>query len=173
MKTLRKVLTVVLIAGMGLFISGCYGSFALTKKVHQFNGTVGNKYVNEAVFLALNIIPVYGTCAAIDVLFLNTIEFWTGSNPFALKTGVNKINHNGQELTVIIDNTNARILDNTENTLAILTFNEKNSTWSYVINGGEAKLLKVQNAHLVVYAPSGKALNIAKSKLNAGLTAMK
>ena len=60
---------------------GCYGSFELVKKVHKFNGTLGNKFVNELGFLVMNIVPVYSVAAFIDAVVLNTIEFWTGKNP--------------------------------------------------------------------------------------------
>jgi hypothetical protein len=62
---------------------GCYGSFPLINKVYKFNGTLGGKFVNELGFLVMNIIPVYGVAAFIDVVLLNTIEFWTGTNPMS------------------------------------------------------------------------------------------
>jgi hypothetical protein len=62
-------------------MGGCYGSFTLVQKVHKWNGTFGNKFVNELGFLVLNIVPVYGVAAFIDVIVLNSIEFWTGRNP--------------------------------------------------------------------------------------------
>ncbi|MCA9539031.1 MAG: DUF3332 family protein, partial [Myxococcales bacterium] len=62
---------------------GCYGKFAVTKKLHAWNGTVGGKFVNSIVFWALVIIPVYEVLAVGDTLIFNVIEFWTGSNPIA------------------------------------------------------------------------------------------
>lgn len=76
-----KVLMASLLAGTTLF-SGCYGSFALTKKVHSWNGEVSpNKFVQWLVFLGLNVVPVYGVAVAVDALIVNTVEFWTGDNP--------------------------------------------------------------------------------------------
>ncbi len=63
-------------------LGGCYGSFALTKKVHEWNGEVSeNKFVVWVAFLGLTIIPVYGVAIAVDALVMNTVEFWTGDNP--------------------------------------------------------------------------------------------
>lgn len=60
--------------------AGCMGSFALTKAVYTWNDTVtGNKIVNNVIFWALAILPVYEITMTIDVVILNTIEFWTGS----------------------------------------------------------------------------------------------
>tara|TARA_R110002073_G_scaffold320759_6_gene496490 strand:+ start:130 stop:591 length:462 start_codon:yes stop_codon:yes gene_type:complete len=78
-----KVLIAGLLAGTTLF-SGCYGSFALTKKVHSWNGEVSeNKFVQWLVFLGLNVVQVYSIAIAVDALVANTIEFWTGDNPAA------------------------------------------------------------------------------------------
>jgi hypothetical protein len=70
-----------MLAVMMATVGGCYGSFELVKKVHKFNGTLGNKFVNELGFLVMNIVPVYGVAAFIDAIVLNSIEFWTGRNP--------------------------------------------------------------------------------------------
>lgn len=64
--------------------SGCFGSFQLTRKVYNFNKTVSqDKWVQELVFLGLYIVPVYGLAGFADLIFANTVEFWTGTNPVA------------------------------------------------------------------------------------------
>jgi len=71
-------------AMLGMFLlSACTGTFTLTKKVHKFNRDFDNKWVEEAVFLAFVILPVYGISTLGDALIFNTMEFWTGSNPMA------------------------------------------------------------------------------------------
>ena len=79
--TFKNVVCIVLVAVMMGSSFGCYGSFNLIKKVYKFNGSVGDKWVNELVFLVMNIVPVYGAAGFIDAVILNTIEFWSGSNP--------------------------------------------------------------------------------------------
>ena len=86
MKRLSKqVVVLLLVATMAMMSVGCYGSFALTKKVYNWNGSLGNKWVVEVVFLACNIIPVYGIAGFADAVILNSVEFWTGKNPMAAK----------------------------------------------------------------------------------------
>lgn len=80
----KKVITLAIAASIAL-MSGCYGPFVLTKKVYQWNGTMGDKYVKSIIFWVLNIVPVYEAAAFIDAVALNTIEFWTGSNPMAIR----------------------------------------------------------------------------------------
>ncbi len=64
--------------------TGCFGSFQLTRKVYAFNQTVSqDKWVQELVFLGMNIVPIYGLAAFADAVFANSVEFWTGTNPLA------------------------------------------------------------------------------------------
>ena len=39
-----------------------------------------SKWANEAIFLGLNIIPVYGFAYLADIVVFNSIEFWTGES---------------------------------------------------------------------------------------------
>ncbi|WP_223642662.1 DUF3332 domain-containing protein [Corallococcus sp. EGB] len=73
----------VLCAGvLMMHATGCFGSFKLTQKIWQFNkGVSGNKFVQWLVFLVFVIIPVYEIGALVDSLVVNSIEFWSGSNP--------------------------------------------------------------------------------------------
>jgi hypothetical protein len=70
------------IISFGIF-SGCYGGYVAFKKVHQWNGTLGSKWVKSIVHILLWVVPVYPVCLAVDFFILNTLEFWTGSNPLA------------------------------------------------------------------------------------------
>ena len=56
----------------------------MTKKLYNWNGTLGNKWVKSIVFFVFGfVLPVYGLSAFIDAIALNLVEFWTGSNPVA------------------------------------------------------------------------------------------
>lgn len=81
---LRVGLLLTVCASLGL--SSCIGSFAMSNRVLSWNKTIGNKLVNELVFVGLWILPVYEVCALADVLVLNSIEFWSGDNPMACTT---------------------------------------------------------------------------------------
>ncbi len=69
--------------------TGCFGSFSLVRKVHSFNADISSdKWVREGVFLLLNVpfVPVYSLASAVDALFLNSVEFWTGDYLLAQDT---------------------------------------------------------------------------------------
>ena len=69
-----KMAATVMICGSFLF-SSCIGSFGLHSKLVSWNQGIGTKFVNELVYLAFNIIPVYGVCYLADALVINSIEF--------------------------------------------------------------------------------------------------
>ncbi len=81
MKKFKIAVAAVLLAASSMAFTSCVGSFAAFHKVQTWNQSVGDKWVNELVFICLNIIPVYEVAFALDAVVLNTIEFWTGSNP--------------------------------------------------------------------------------------------
>ena len=71
-----------MLSGSVLF-SSCIGSFGLWNSLKDWNQGVSNKFVNELIFLAFHIVPVYEIAYLADALVLNSIEFWSGSNPTA------------------------------------------------------------------------------------------
>lgn len=83
---MKKIVNLgVLVAVM--FATGCYGNFNLTRKVWKWNGDVTKqKWGQEALFLGLNIIPVYPVAGLVDAVIFNSVEFWGGKNPVTAKT---------------------------------------------------------------------------------------
>jgi hypothetical protein len=77
----RSILAFLCAATLAASSTGCYGSFAATRKIHSWNGTVtGNKYANSVIMWGLIIIPVYELGTLVDVLVLNPLEIISGSN---------------------------------------------------------------------------------------------
>ena len=65
-------------------VSACMGSFVLTRGLYRWNETVtDSKVVNNVIFWALNIVPIYSLCVTGDAVIFNFIEFWTGKNLLA------------------------------------------------------------------------------------------
>ena len=81
---IKRIIATLLVAAFALSTSACIGRFATSGLVRKFNLTVvEGKWPHELVFLLLYIIPVYPTCAFLDLLIFNSIEFWTGENPLS------------------------------------------------------------------------------------------
>lgn len=71
--------SLVLLVTMG---TGCIGRFALSGKVRTFNmEATENRWAREILFICLYVIPVYPFAGAIDMIIVNSVEFWTGTNP--------------------------------------------------------------------------------------------
>ena len=71
--------SLVLLATVG---TGCIGRFALSGKVRAFNlEATEDRWGREILFVCLYVIPVYPFAGAIDMIIVNSIEFWTGTNP--------------------------------------------------------------------------------------------
>lgn len=72
----------------------CFGGFALTKKLYQFNKSImagdnsmGARFVRTLVMWIMTIIPVYGIGMFVDLIILNLVEFWSGKPLIASSSG--------------------------------------------------------------------------------------
>jgi hypothetical protein len=71
----RKLVMACLLALTPMMV-GCYGDFPLTHAVYRMNGRVENTLVEQVVFWAFVILPVYGGAFCIDALVFNLVDFW-------------------------------------------------------------------------------------------------
>ena len=80
----RKPVALAVLLGLLPFASACFGSFNLTRKSYQFNrGVSPDKWVRWLVFMVMS--PIYPLAALVDVLFANSVEFWSGDNPITAR----------------------------------------------------------------------------------------
>ncbi len=87
----RVIAVTILTAFVPLTTTACFGTFPVARKVYRWNaGVHGDKWVRWLVFLVINIVPVYACAAIFDMVFSNSVEFWTGSNPMAAVPGSTK-----------------------------------------------------------------------------------
>lgn len=73
------------------FSNSCIGPFKLTRKTYEWNNSIGDKWVNNVVFWALLIIPVYEVVTCLDIVIFNVIDFWGGTNPISMNEGDEEI----------------------------------------------------------------------------------
>lgn len=77
----RFVFLLMLLAAVTPSLSGCFGKFALTRKVYELNASVHDRYLRNVVTWAFLLVPVYWVSGVVDLFIFNTIEFWGGRNP--------------------------------------------------------------------------------------------
>lgn len=125
-----------------LFMYSCIGSFGLTRKIYNWNQSMGDKWINEVVFFVLSF-DVYAISVFADAVLFNTIEFWTGNNPVASNTTVIDT-ENGKY--IVESNENGYTISNGEETVQL--FNE-NDVWFAAQGDNVVELFKyVDNDHV-------------------------
>lgn len=168
MRRSKMTLALAIILSGSFMFSSCVGSFTLFNRLVSWNQNVSDKFVNEVVFLALNIVPVYGVCYLADALVINSIEFWSGSNPMAKVGDIKKVKgENGNYTVETLKNGYSITKDGKSMNLL---FNEESQTWNVVSEGVSTELMKMKKDGTVqLYLPNGGSMNVT---LDAqGLTA--
>ena len=162
MKKTKIMVACMLLSGSVLF-SSCIGSFGLWNNLKDWNSGVSNKFVNELVFVAFHIIPVYEIAYLADVLVVNSIEFWSGSNPVtADRIGeVKEVKgENGTYLVTTKANGYTISKEGEDNELA-LVFNEENNTWSASANGESYELIQMnEDGTMTVNLQDGNKITV-------------
>lgn len=152
----KKYLSVALVLTIATSIlsTSCIGSFSLTNKLLAWNKQVGSKFVNELVFFAFWILPVYEVSALADILVLNSIEFWSGNNPVARGTKV--IDGEDGRYLVKCDGKGYTITSENDKSVVRLDFEEADKSWSVNYNGESHKFMSfVDDTHVKMITPEG------------------
>lgn len=128
-------------------LSSCMGQFALWKSVYSWNEQISNKFVNELVFVAFWILPVYEVCGLADVLILNSIEFWSGDNP--MTSSVKAIDTDQGRYLVKCDGKGYDVTLEATGRSFRLDFAQEEQTWNLLFDGKEYPLMTfVDDSHV-------------------------
>lgn len=181
MKKIYLSVAVVLTLSVSMLMSSCIGSFTLTNKLLSWNNTISNKFVNELVFFALLVVPVYEVASVADLLVLNSIEFWSGENPVAC--GKKMIEGNDGKYLVECDGKGYTITSQNDGSVVRLDFDSDSRTWSVLTDDASYKLMTfIDETHVDVLAPGGEMRQVELSQqgmwayhemINASLVAAK
>lgn len=150
----KIILTSALAALFCASMTSCMGKFALTRNLYAWNDQVSNKFVNEILFVAFWILPVYEVCGLADLLVLNTIEFWSGDNPISASTKA--IDTDQGRYLVVCDGKGYDITLEDTGESCRLDFAQDTRTWSLCIDGKEIPLMTyLDDTHVSVPLPDG------------------
>lgn len=150
-----KMAATLMVCG-AFMCSSCIGSFGLWNKMLNWNQGIGDKFVNELVFIAFHLIPVYEICYLADTFVLNTVEFWSGSNPVASIGEVKQVKGQNGNYTIETIENGYNITKEGEATAQQLVFNQADNSWNVVVNGESAKLFTMNgNGTASVEMPNG------------------
>jgi len=121
--------------------AGCFGRFELTRKIYSFNQRIDNdKWIQWMAFLGLCIIPVYGLGLALDAVFGNSVEFWTGRNPITSDAEMTKIasGPNGEIIRatrIDADRVNLEVMDKDSQYYCLMMVHENDGVSAYTPQG--------------------------------------
>ena len=166
MKKISLSAACVLLAGSFL-CSSCIGSFSLFNKYEKWQcNMTSNKYVNGIVGFILQPI-VGGICLFVDSVVLNTIEFWTGSNPMAAGQVKTVMGQDGRYYAIKTLKNGYEVNSPTgEKTLFI--HNDQNDSWSMTQNGITKEIIRF-NADGTIQATLQNGEKLTVSNDEAGL----
>lgn len=167
----KSFLTVAIVCciGASMLLPSCIGSFTLTNKLLSWNKTVGNKFVNELVFFAFWVLPVYEVSALADVIVLNSIEFWSGVNPVA--SGTKEIQGKDGKYLVTTDKKGYTITSMTDGSTVRLDYIADTDGWQVSTPDGQSYTLFnfVDDTHIAL--PTGDGTTTVVELSQVGLMA--
>ncbi len=170
MKRKTRLAAVAVLLSSSVMFSSCIGSFSLFNKLKTWNHSVGDKWINEVVFFALWIVPAYEIAMLVDVLVLNTIEFWTGDNPASAE--VKTIENEDGIFTVYTDENGHKIQQEGSDDIVEFRFDKEEQSWSLVIADEIMPLFKMINQEQgMLYMADGSTMTFDANQ--AGVYALR
>ena len=154
------VMATAVLVSSSIMFSSCIGSFNLFHKLLAWNKTVGDKWVNELVFLVCCIVPVYPVAWFLDVVILNSIEFWTGENPTA-DVQVKDIETENGKFTITTDANGHKIQKAGSDEIVEFRFNAETNSWDLVSMEETIPLFQfVDGEQVLAYLADGSTMTV-------------
>lgn len=145
----------LMLAGASLLFTNCIGNFNLTKSVLSWNERIGSKFLNELVFVAFWILPVYEVTSIADLLILNSIEFWSGKNP-TVSENTEIIPSDKGNFKVVRDTKGYTIIEENSTRELRLNYDATSQAWSVLTEGREYPFMSfVDDTHVKMITPQG------------------
>ncbi|MDY3069978.1 MAG: DUF3332 domain-containing protein [Parabacteroides sp.] len=165
MKKKNLLMLIAATLSSSVLLSSCIGPFALTNKLLSWNKSVDNKFVNELIFFAFWIVPVYEVTIFFDAVLFNSIEFWGGNNPVADVGSVKNVETSNGTFLVETKENGYHIQKEGEKATMDLVYNNENKTWSVNANGESFDLMQFKDEeNVVMFLPDGGKMDV---ELNA------
>ncbi|NDV58570.1 DUF3332 domain-containing protein [Bacteroides sp. 519] len=162
MKKNKLSLICACVLSCSILFSSCIGSFSLSNRLLSWNNEISdNKFVNELVFFAFYIIPVYEISYLADILVINSIEFWSGNNPLANVGEVKKVKgENGDFLVETLEN--GYSISKEGETPVELIYNQETNTWNVVAENYNKELIQFnEDGTAQIFTSEGTSLNVS------------
>ncbi|GLU43505.1 DUF3332 domain-containing protein [Allomuricauda sp. NBRC 101325] len=164
---MKKVIFASLMACTILFTS-CLGSYNAFNNLRGWNqGVTNSRFLDNLIFWGLWIVPVYPLFILGDTIIFNVIEFWSGSNPIAMKDGESEtqmVEHEGNtyKMTATKNRMQVAVVDGPKKGNKIdLVYKPSEKSWNAIKPNGEIiKLSSFEEGFYIVYLPNGEEIKI-------------
>ncbi|THV61553.1 DUF3332 domain-containing protein [Flagellimonas alvinocaridis] len=164
---MKKVISCLLLSSTILF-SSCLGSFKAFNNLKDWNqGATDSKFVDNLIFWGLWIVPVYELFLLGDAIIFNVIEFWSGSNPIAMKEGESEtqmVEHDGNTFKMVATKNRVQVsvvAGPKQGKKIDLVYKPDEKSWNAVRPNGEIiKLSSFEEGFYIVYMPNGEQVKI-------------
>lgn len=155
----RRMMSSLGLATAATLSTGCWGSFNLTGKLYDWNGSFGSKWASWAVFLLFIIIPVYEILLIVDALIINTIEFFSGKNPVSRRADLG----DGQQLvfTPVEGDPNAVDIEHYDGEAVVRAFRIRKTRRGFKLGDATGERLRVQSDSEVLALTDATGTEIA------------
>lgn len=165
---MKKIKVLVMVVAASFMLNSCLGSFSAFNNLRSWNESVTNeKFLNNLIFWGLNIVPVYPLFMLGDMIIFNVIEFWSGSNPIAMKEGE-------VESQILVKDGKTYQMIATKNKMEITVIEGENEgksiemfylpseqSWNLKTDEGEViKLSSFEEGLIYVYLPNGETIKM-------------
>ena len=140
--------------------SSCVGSFSLFNKLVSWNKTAtDNKFLNEIIFIVIS--PAYAVCSMADALVLNSIEFWSGTNPVAANV-CKTVEVKGQDgrLYAVKTMKNGYEVKAPDGAVTSFVYDKKNDSWSQIQDGKTTEIFRFNNDGTIQVCMGDKKMNV-------------
>jgi len=139
----------------------CVGTFQLSHKLAAWNTRATNeKFLNEIIFLFIS--PAYVVTGVVDVLVLNSMEFWSGTNPLAKNAGKTQdvMGQDGRYYAVTTLKNGYEIKKPDGQVLKFLYDGESDS-WSQVVDGETKEIFRFNDDGTIqAVLPAGGTIRV-------------
>ena len=117
-------------------------------------------------FLAFNIIPVYGVAYFADVVVLNSIEFWSGSNPLAEVGTTKTVKGQNGEYLIKTNEDGYSISKVGEDASIDLVYHQENRTWNATCEGETYEFMKMnEDGTITVMLQDGNTVTVLPDQM--------
>lgn len=152
--------TMAIVLSGTIMTTSCVGSFTMFNKLAHWNkNATDSKILNEIIFLIIS--PAYAFCGIADALVLNSIEFWSGSNPMAENIGKTK-NVRGEDgkiyaVTTLKDG--YKIVTPNGDTYEFI-YDKETDSWSKVQDGKTIEIFRFNENGTIRANLAGRSLDV-------------